>query len=124
MEGISQPYQLNNDLIGKLKKKPKNLSSQEFVEGIRSGNRTILSQAITLVESSLHSHQEKAQEIIAACLQKGSEISSIQHPVSSIQHPVSSIRIGITGVPGVGKSTFIEAIGVYITGVYIVKLFF
>jgi len=115
MEGISQPYQLNNDLIGKLKKKPKNLSSQEFVEGIRSGNRTILSQAITLVESSLHSHQEKAQEIIAACLQKGSEISSIQHPVSSIQHPVSSIRIGITGVPGVGKSTFIEAIGRYLT---------
>jgi LAO/AO transport system kinase len=104
----------------------------DFVKGIREGNRTVLSKAITLVESSLKSHQEKAQEIIAECLKseiklenlksriedRGSRIEnqeSILHPPSSILHPPSSIRIGITGVPGVGKSTFIEALGKHLT---------
>jgi len=68
---------------------------EEFVNGIREGNRTILSQAITLIESARAEHQEKAQEIIEKCL-----------PDTG-----NSIRLGITGVPGVGKSTFIEALG-------------
>ncbi|MCX6287344.1 MAG: methylmalonyl Co-A mutase-associated GTPase MeaB [Bacteroidetes bacterium] len=100
MDGIEQPGQINADAVKKLKsKRPQALSTNEFVHDIRSGNRTILSKAITLIESSLHSHQHKAQEIINSCL-----------PFSG-----KSIRIGITGVPGVGKSTFIEALGMYLT---------
>ncbi|MFU8844786.1 MAG: methylmalonyl Co-A mutase-associated GTPase MeaB, partial [Bacteroidales bacterium] len=76
------------------------LPVKTYVEGIRSGNRSLLSQAITLVESSLPKHQSVAQEIIEQCL-----------PFTG-----NSIRIGITGVPGVGKSTFIEALGVLVTG--------
>ena len=101
MEGIEQPSQVNEDALQKLKtKKEKPMSADEFLAGILAGNPTILSKAITLVESSLHSHQEKAGEILAKCL-----------PYSG-----KSIRIGITGVPGVGKSTFIEALGKYLTG--------
>jgi len=100
MNGVEQPLQVNSDAIQKLRaKRLPALSPQEFVKGIRSGNRTILSKAITLIESSLHAHQYKAQEIINACL-----------PYSG-----KSIRIGITGVPGVGKSTFIEALGMYLS---------
>jgi len=117
MQGINQPSQINEEAIRKLKVgKHRSLSVEEFVYGIRESNRTILSKAITLVESSLHAHQEKAQEIIAECLKSRPAMSSIQYPTSCIQHPASSIRIGITGVPGVGKSTFIEAIGKYLTG--------
>ena len=123
MEGIEQPSQINDALVGKLKKKKsKDLLSKEYIEGILSGNRTILSQAITLIESSLPKHQEKAQEIIAECLKSRQSVvpsshplSSIEHRVSNIEHQASSIRIGITGVPGVGKSTFIEALGGYLT---------
>ncbi|TRZ76365.1 MAG: methylmalonyl Co-A mutase-associated GTPase MeaB [Bacteroidetes bacterium] len=133
MEGIEQPSQINKEAIRKLKSgKRKPLSVGDFVKGIREGNRTILSKAITLIESSLASHQEKAQQIIAECLLslatdqiKGkrqeargnieNRESRIEDGESSIQHPVSSIRIGITGVPGVGKSTFIEAFGKYLT---------
>jgi LAO/AO transport system kinase len=82
------------------RKKRKKYSVDEFVSGILSGNRTILSQAITLAESSLPQHYETIQEIIEKCL-----------PYSA-----KSIRIGITGVPGVGKSTFIETFGLFITG--------
>lgn len=74
-------------------------SLEEFFEGINSGNRTILSKAITLVESKNPSHQELAQQLIEKCL-----------PISG-----KSIRIGITGVPGVGKSTFINSLGTYVT---------
>lgn len=80
-------------------KKKKILSVSQYVEGILKGDITILSQAVTLVESSKPEHQELAQEIIVKCL-----------PFSG-----NSIRIGITGVPGVGKSTFIEAMGKHIT---------
>ncbi|MCX6252131.1 MAG: methylmalonyl Co-A mutase-associated GTPase MeaB [Bacteroidetes bacterium] len=117
-KGIDQPSQINDSLVGHLKKRRlKDLTTEEYVGGILSGNRTILSKAITLIESSLPAHQEKAQEIIGKCL---------QFPVPSSQFPVSSspvtrhashvtIRIGITGVPGVGKSTFIEALGKHLT---------
>lgn len=108
MQGIGQPDQINMELVGKYKqRKKRNLNVQDFIDGIQSGNRTILSKSITLIESSLPKDQEMAQEIIAECLKRNQEIS--------IQHPASSIRIGITGVPGVGKSTFIEALGTYLT---------
>jgi LAO/AO transport system kinase len=74
------------------KKQP---SSKELIEGILNGNITALSRAITLVERTNVSHLEKANEVVNACL----------------PHANKSIRIGITGVPGVGKSTLIEAFG-------------
>jgi LAO/AO transport system kinase len=72
-----------------------NFSVEQFVEGIRAGDTAILSQAITLVESNNPAHYDRAQSIIEACL-----------PLAG-----RSVRIGVTGVPGAGKSTFIEAIG-------------
>lgn len=74
------------------------LSVDEYVEGIRSGNITILSQAVTLVESSRSDHQELAQQIIEKCL----------------PYAGNSMRIGITGVPGAGKSTSIDAFGMHL----------
>lgn len=73
-------------------------SKSEFIDGILSGNRMLLSRAITLIESTKKDHCDLAQEIIEGCL----------------PHAGDSIRIGITGVPGVGKSTFIEAFGNYV----------
>ena len=120
MKGIEQPSQINEEAIRKLRSgKHKPLSVEDFVKGIREGNRTVLSKAITLIESSLHVHQEKAQEIIAECLKP--EVGGQRPEVRgrrSESLPVrqaGSIRIGITGVPGVGKSTFIEALGKYLT---------
>lgn len=74
------------------------LTVDEYVSGIRAGNRQVLSRAITLVESTRADHQELAQELIDACL----------------PYAGNSIRLGITGVPGVGKSTFIEALGLHL----------
>jgi len=70
-----------------------------LIDGILKGNITTLSRAITLIESTNAKHLEKANEVINACL----------------PHANKSIRIGITGVPGVGKSTFIEALGKHLT---------
>lgn len=70
-------------------------TAEEYVQGILSGNTSMLGQAVTLVESSLPSDQQIAQKVIEGCL-----------PYSG-----KSVRIGITGVPGAGKSTFIEALG-------------
>lgn len=100
-EGIEQPTSVNPDLNKTIAiRKTNKLSTENYIEGILSGNRTILSKAITLVESSLYQHQQQAQEIIQKCL-----------PYSG-----NSIRIGITGVPGVGKSSLIESLGKYLTG--------
>ncbi len=116
MQCIDQPSQINEDAVRKLSVgKHKSLTVGEFVKGIREGNRTILSKAITLVESSLHTHQEKAQEIIAECL-KGITNYELRITDPQQQRQAKSVRIGITGVPGVGKSTFIEAFGKYLTG--------
>ncbi|HTX89413.1 MAG TPA: methylmalonyl Co-A mutase-associated GTPase MeaB [Bacteroidales bacterium] len=107
MPGIDPPSPVNPALGHHLKsRRSKTLSAEEMVTGIRAGNRIILSQAITLVESSLHRHQEKAQEVIAECLR-------LPDPRNASRE---TIRVGITGVPGVGKSTFIEALGKYLTG--------
>lgn len=99
-EAISQPPSINPEVLTKTgRKRRKKYSVDEYVDAILSGNRTILSQAITLIESSLSEHYDTAQSIIEKCL-----------PYSS-----KSIRIGITGVPGAGKSTFIETLGLNIT---------
>lgn len=71
------------------------LSLQEYVQGILRGERTILAKAITLIESTRPEDNSLAQEIIEACMSKAGR----------------SLRIGITGVPGAGKSTFLEALG-------------
>ena len=81
------------------RRKKRRLSTDEYVEGILAGNITTLSQAITLVESNNPAHYAQAQQIIERCL----------------PHAGKSVRIGITGVPGAGKSTFIEAIGNMVT---------
>ncbi len=84
------------------RRKKRELSVDDYVAGILSGNIPVLSQAITLIESSNPEHYAKAQEIIERCL----------------PHAGKSIRIGITGVPGAGKSTFIEAIGSMVTSLH------
>jgi len=81
-----------------LQKKRKLPSVDEFFKAIRSGDITLLSQAVTLVESSRPDHQKVAQQIIEKCL----------------PYAGNSIRLGITGVPGAGKSTLIEALGMHI----------
>jgi len=98
--GISQPPSINPKIAERLKnRKRKKYTIEDYVKGILDGNMSILSQAITLVESSKFEHQKIAQEIIERCL-----------PYSG-----KSTRIGITGVPGAGKSTFIEAFGKHVT---------
>jgi LAO/AO transport system kinase len=80
-------------------RKKRRLSIKDYTQGILTGNRVLLSRAITLIESSLPSDRKLANEITEALLLKTGK----------------SIRIGITGVPGVGKSTFIEAFGKMLT---------
>jgi len=92
-KGIEQPPILNPYRQKVVRKK--NYAVQEYVDGILAGNMVLLSQAVTLIESSRFDHQEKAQLIIEKCL----------------PHAGNSIRVGITGVPGAGKSTSIEAFG-------------
>ncbi|MBC2839981.1 methylmalonyl Co-A mutase-associated GTPase MeaB [Robiginitalea sp. SC105] len=72
----------------------------ELLEGIRRADRTALARGITLVESTLPSDREAADRLVESCL----------------PHTGNSIRIGITGVPGAGKSTFIESLGLHLTG--------
>ena len=99
--GISPPEMISGKGVDKIHDSRKiQPSSKELIEGILNGNITALSRAITLVESTNVSHLEKANKVVNACL----------------PHANKSVRIGITGVPGVGKSTFIEAFGKYLTG--------
>lgn len=74
---------------------------EEIVSGIRSANRAVLGQAITLVESARADHQVLAQEVIARLL-------------AEPRPEMVTIRVGITGAPGVGKSSLIEALGMYL----------
>ena len=90
--GVSPPGSLNPRLQAPHRQlRP----ASAYVQGILRGDRVLLSQAITLSESTRPAHQQLAREIIDLCL----------------PHSGRSIRIGITGSPGVGKSTFIEALG-------------
>ncbi len=96
--GVEQPPAINPYLKDQIRKKRYNYTPAEYVEGILRGNITILSQAVTLLESQKNEHQQIAQEVIEKCL----------------PHAGNSIRIGITGVPGAGKSTSIDAFGMYL----------
>ncbi|MBP5210748.1 MAG: methylmalonyl Co-A mutase-associated GTPase MeaB [Bacteroidales bacterium] len=100
-EGVVQPPTINPYLGNVLKNKPVQLTIDQYMDGILAGDTTILSKAITLVESHLPQHRAMANEIIARC-----QAESSKH---------ATMRIGITGVPGAGKSTFIEAFGSYLT---------
>ena len=122
MDGIEQPPQINEVAARIIRShKTRLLTSQEYLDGIFSGNRTILSKAITLIESNLPAHQVQGQEIIAECLKRITsdklQVTSDKLHITNYEAPMpgKSIRIGITGVPGVGKSTFIEALGIYLT---------
>lgn len=99
--GISPPEIISFSAIQQIKlSRKKQPSAQELIDGILAGNITTLSRAITLIESTNSNHLTKGNEVIKGCL----------------PHANNSIRIGITGVPGVGKSTFIEAFGKHLTG--------
>ncbi|WP_459211688.1 methylmalonyl Co-A mutase-associated GTPase MeaB [Aquimarina rhabdastrellae] len=90
------PPSTNLNAINRFKRKQKKMESAvQMTQDIVNGNTTVLSKAITLIESTHQKHFKLAQELIEQCL-----------PYAN-----NSIRIGITGVPGVGKSTFIEALG-------------
>jgi LAO/AO transport system kinase len=95
-KGIAQPPVISPYLTAR--KKRRNYTPAEYTEEIRKGNITVLSQAVTLLESQKDEHQAIAQEVIEKCL-----------PFSG-----NSVRIGITGVPGAGKSTSIDAFGIYL----------
>jgi len=71
---------------------------QELVDGVLAGKRRALAKTITLIESTLTEHQERAQKVVASLL----------------PHTGRAIRVGISGVPGAGKSTFIEALGIWL----------
>ncbi|MFH2052803.1 MAG: methylmalonyl Co-A mutase-associated GTPase MeaB [bacterium] len=75
------------------------LGAGEYVDGVLAGDRMVLARAITLVESNAQAHQELAQEVLTALL----------------PHRVEAVRLGITGVPGAGKSTLIETLGTSLT---------
>ncbi|WP_280746117.1 MULTISPECIES: methylmalonyl Co-A mutase-associated GTPase MeaB [unclassified Parabacteroides] len=95
-KGVADVPTINPYLKSRLQRKE--YTPSEFVEGILAGNITILSQAVTLVESSKYEHQQIAQEVIEKCL----------------PYAGNSVRIGITGVPGAGKSTSIDAFGMHL----------
>ena len=99
-EGVSKPNMINEAAMQRLRHaRRRRLTLRDYVDGILSGSTTILSQAITLLESVLPAHHDLAQAVIAECL----------------PHAGNSFRIGITGVPGAGKSTIIEELGELIT---------
>ena len=93
--GVAQPPSVNPYLK---KRQHRTLSVDDYVKGILKGDISILGQAVTLVESTRPEDHDKAQEVIEKCL----------------PHATNSIRIGITGVPGAGKSTFIDALGMHL----------
>lgn len=82
-----------------LPQRRRELTVEDYVEGILAGNRTILGRALTLVESNNERHREMGQEVVRRIL----------------PHSGNALRIGITGVPGAGKSTFIDQFGVNLT---------
>lgn len=101
INGIEKPDSISAGAVENAARLRKNVpTADELAHGIIKGDKVALSRAITLVESTNAAHLEKANSVIAQCL-----------PFAN-----KSVRIGITGVPGVGKSTFIEAFGKHLTG--------
>lgn len=102
VNGINQPDSVSEVVAKKIQLKRKIIPSAiELIKAIKKGDKIALSRAITLIESTNPEHLERANEVIKGCL-----------PYAN-----NSVRIGITGVPGVGKSTFIEAFGTYLTSI-------
>ncbi len=97
-DGVSSPPSVSPYLKRGARAQRRVFSVSEYVEGIRKGDVSMLSQAVTLIESVLPEHQELAQSIVEKCL----------------PYAGNSIRVGITGVPGAGKSTFIESLGMLV----------
>ncbi len=101
-DGIIKPEILSSQVAKHIQAFRKlEISAAELIEKIILGDKVALSRAITLIESTNPIHFEKANEVINGCLPYANQ----------------SVRIGITGVPGVGKSTFIEAFGTYLTSI-------
>jgi LAO/AO transport system kinase len=99
-KGVEKPAHLNEEAARAfVKRRRARRPAREYVDGILAGDRTILAQSITLLESTLPRDRRLAEEILEAVLPSSGK----------------SVRVGITGVPGVGKSTFIEALGTYLT---------
>lgn len=92
------PVSIVNPYLKKGRFARRKLTAADYVEGILKGNVTILGQAVTLVESTVPEHQVIAQEVIEKCL-----------PYSG-----NSVRVGISGVPGAGKSTSIDEFGIHV----------
>ncbi len=100
------PVSIVNPYLKKGRFARRKLTASDYVEGILKGNVTILGQAVTLIESTVPEHQTVAQEVIEKCL-----------PYSG-----KSIRVGISGVPGAGKSTSIDEFGIHVLKEYGGKL--
>jgi len=99
-KGIPQPEIVDNNSASKfIKLKRNKLTANDYYKGIINGDISVLGRAITIIESSLPQDKKLASQIIEKCM----------------PYTGNSIRIGITGVPGVGKSTFIESFGKIIT---------
>ena len=94
----SQP--IVNPYLNARPRRRRTFTVDEYVDGILKGDISMLSRAVTLVESTVDEHQSVAQEVIEKCL----------------PHSGHSRRIGITGVPGAGKSTSIDEFGLYVIG--------
>jgi len=95
-EGGHDGMPQKDDVDSKSGLKKRSLKVDQYIEGIRNGDRTVIGRAVTLVESNAIEDQKKAQEVLARLM---------------LHDRVGSIRIGISGAPGSGKSTFIEALG-------------
>ena len=95
IKGVNDTPRLNRSLIKKMPKKRQLPNIDKLVKQLLSGDQIALSKAITLIESKHSKHFDLGQQIVKKCL----------------PYAENSVRIGITGVPGVGKSTFIESLG-------------
>ena len=97
-DGVEALGPVNPYLATMRRKRAAQLSVNDYVEGILRGDVTVLSRAVTLLESMLPEHQAMAQEVVEKCL----------------PHSGNSLRVGITGVPGAGKSTSIDSFGMHL----------
>ena len=103
--GVEQPAQVN-PYLNRQRFARRQMTVSDYVEGILMGNTSVLGQAVTLIESTNPAHQQMAQEVIEKCL----------------PHSGKSIRVGISGVPGAGKSTSIDEFGIHVLKAYGGKL--
>ncbi len=98
-KGVDKPELINKNALQNFRKKKKQIDILKLKKSILDGNITALGQGITLIESALDAHKKLATQLVESCYQFSGK----------------SLRIGITGVPGAGKSTFIEHFGTLLT---------